>query len=215
MSHGAQSYSQSEEMIHSGTALLGVISMALGTPWLLLTASRNDVAWQVIGVCAFCFGALAMFVTSTLYHFAKAPRVKGILRRLDHSAIYVLIAGTYTPFLIGVVGGSLGRWLLVIVWGVAALGVGLKMWGALLHIPRLSTFLYLIIGWIGVIAARQLWSGLSVEQFSWLVAGGLTYTCGVPFYLWKRRSYAHGAWHLFVLGGVACHFMAIRSLIAG
>jgi hemolysin III len=209
------SYSDSEERVHSSTALLGVISMALGTPWLILTAARNNQAWQVIGVSAFCFGAMSMFITSTLYHFARAPHAKSILRRLDHSAIYLLIAGTYTPYAVGVVGGSLGWWLFAIVWGVAILGVTIKMWGALLRLPWLSTVLYLIIGWIGVIAAKQLWGGLSAPQFSWLVAGGLCYTGGVPFYLWKRQSYAHGAWHLFVLGGVACHFMAIRSLIAG
>jgi hemolysin III len=211
----AQSYSQAEEVVHTGTALVGVIAMALGTPWLILTAAHNDQTWQVVGVAAFCFGALSMFLTSTFYHFVRAPHTKAILRRLDHSAIYLLIAGTYTPYAIGVVGGSRGWWLFAIVWSVAILGVAIKMWGALLHLPWLSTLLYLIIGWIGVIAARQLWGGLSVTQFSWLVGGGLCYTAGVPFYLWKRRSYAHGAWHLFVLGGVACHFMAIRYLIAG
>jgi hemolysin III len=208
-----QSYSQSEEMVHSSTALFGVVAMVLGTPWMISTAARNDQAWQVVGVLAFCLSALSMFVTSTLYHFVRAPHAKAMLRRLDHSAIYILIAGTYTPFMIGVVGGPLGWWLLVTVWSVAILGVAMKMWGALLHIPILSTVLYLILGWIGMIAARQLWGGLSVNQFGWLVAGGLCYTAGVPFYLWKRRSYAHGAWHLFVLGGVACHFMAIRALI--
>jgi hemolysin III len=211
----AQSYSQAEEIVHTSTALIGVIAMALGTPWLILTAAHNEQTWQVVGVAAFCFGALSMFLTSTFYHFVRAPHTKAILRRLDHSAIYLLIAGTYTPYAIGVVGGSLGWWLFAIVWSVAILGVAIKMWGALLHLPWLSTLLYLIIGWIGVIAARQLWGGLSVTQFSWLVGGGLCYTAGVPFYLWKRRSYAHGAWHLFVLGGVACHFMAIRYLIAG
>jgi hemolysin III len=202
-------------MVHSGTAMIGIVAMVIGTPWLLLIATRNDKAWQVAGVLAFCLSALSMFVTSTLYHFTTEPRAKGILRRFDHSAIYLLIAGTYTPYAIGVVGGTLGWALLATLWSVAILGVVLKMWGALLHIPKLSTMLYLILGWIGIVVAKQLWGGLSVTQLSWLVAGGLCYTGGVPFYLWKRRSYAHGAWHLFVLGGVACHFMAIRSLIDG
>ena len=213
MSSAAQSYTQSEENIHWSTALLGVVAMTLGTPWMILTAVRNDRMWQVVGVTAFCLSALSMFVTSTLYHFARVPHTKAILRRLDHSAIYLLIAGTYTPLMIGVVGGSLGWWLLAIVWGIAIVGVGMKMSGSLLHIPMLSSILYLALGWLGVAAARQLWNGLSANEFAWLVAGGMTYTCGVPFYLWKRRSYAHGAWHLFVLGGVACHFMAIRALI--
>jgi hemolysin III len=207
------SYSRAEEVAHSFTAAIGVLAMLVGTPWLVVRAAQNGGAWRVLGVLAFGFGALMMFSTSTLYHAASRPAAKAWLRRLDHSAIYLLIAGTYTPLSIGVIGGTFGWVLFGIVWGVAIIGVGLKLSGSLLRIPLVSTLLYLLLGWIGVVAFGRLWHNLTSMQFGWMVAGGLCYTAGVPFYLWKRRSFAHAVWHLFVLGGVACHFVAISSLI--
>jgi hemolysin III len=212
--HTAESYSRAEEIAHSSTAAVGVAAMVLGIPWLVVRAAENSGAWRIVGALAFGCGALMMFITSTFYHAARRPGVKALLRRLDHSAIYLLIAGTYTPFTIGVVRGSLGWMLFGIVWGLALFGVVAKLSGNLLRIPLLSTLLYVVIGWIGVVAFRQLWHNLNATQFGWLVAGGLCYTGGVPFYLWKRRPYAHVVWHLFVLGGVACHFVAIFSLLS-
>ena len=209
----AEAYSRTEEIAHSFTAAVGVVAMLLGIPWMVWKAAENGGAWRVIGALAFGLGALMMFATSTLYHAARRPTMKAWLRRLDHSAIYLLIAGTYTPLTIGVIGGALGWTLLIIVWSLAVLGVVAKLSGSLLRIPLLSTVLYLVIGWIGVVAFRQLWYNLTPAQFGWMVAGGLCYTGGVPFYLWKRRSFAHVVWHLFVLAGVACHFVAISSLI--
>jgi hemolysin III len=209
----AESYSRAEEIAHSFTAAVGAGAMLLGVPWLVLRAAERGGAWRVVGALAFGFGALMMFSTSTLYHAARQPAAKAWLRRWDHSAIYLLIAGTYTPLTIGVIGGPLGWSLFGIVWGLAVVGVIAKLSGGLLRIPLLSTVLYLVIGWIGVVAFRQLWHNLTPMQFGWMVAGGLCYTGGVPFYLWKRRSFAHAIWHLFVLGGVACHFVAISSLI--
>jgi hemolysin III len=206
-------YSPGEEIAHSVTAALGVVAMLIGIPWLIALAAARGGAWRLAGAIAFGTGALMMFGTSTLYHAARRPEVKAVLRRLDHSAIYVLIAGTYTPFTIGVVRGSFGWTLLGVVWGLAILGVVAKMAGGLLRIPMLSTLLYVVIGWIGIVAFKQLSENLTSAQFAWVVAGGLCYTLGVPFYLWKRQPYAHAVWHLFVLGGVACHFVAIYSLI--
>ena len=187
----------------------------LGVPWLIITAAEGTGAWRVIGALAFSSGALMMFVTSTLYHAARRDRVKSVLRRLDHSAIYLLIAGTYTPFTIGVVRGWLGWTLFGVVWALAIIGVIVKLTGAMLRIPWASTLIYIVIGWIGLVACRQLWNNLTAAQFGWLVAGGLCYTAGVPFYLWKRQRYAHVVWHFFVLGGVACHFVAILMLVCG
>jgi hemolysin III len=211
----AESYSRDEEIAHSLTAAVGAGAMIVGIPWLVMKAVEQGGTWRVIGSLAFGCAALMMFATSTLYHAARRPATKAVLRRLDHSAIYLLIAGTYTPFTIGVVRGSFGWSLFGIVWGLAVFGVIAKMAGGMLRIPVLSTLLYVAIGWIGVVAFRQLWHNLSAAQFGWVVAGGLCYTGGVPFYLWKRRPYAHVIWHLFVLGGVACHFAAIASLISG
>ena len=187
--------------------------MLLGVPWLIITAAEGTGAWRVIGALAFSSGALMMFVTSTLYHAARRDRVKSVLRRLDHSAIYLLIAGTYTPFTIGVVRGWLGWTLFGVVWALAIIGVIVKLTGAMLRIPWASTLIYVVLGWIGLVACRQLWNNLTAAQFGWLAAGGLCYTAGVPFYLWKRQRYAHVVWHFFVLGGVACHFIAIFILV--
>jgi hemolysin III len=206
-------YSRAEELAHSLTASIGVAGMLLGIPWLVVKAAENSGAWRIVGALAFGCGSLMMFATSTLYHAARRPAVKAVLRRLDHSAIYLLIAGTYTPFTVGVIGGSLGWTLFGIVWGLAIVGVVTKLSGGMLRIPALSTLLYVVIGWIGVVAFRQLWHNLTATQFGWMAAGGLCYTLGVPFYLWKRQRYAHVVWHLFVLGGVACHFLAIFSLL--
>jgi hemolysin III len=206
-------YTPGEEIAHSITAALGVVAMLAGIPWLLTLAAARGGVWRIAGASAFGIGALAMFATSTLYHSARRPDVKALLRRLDHAAIYVLIAGTYTPFTIGVVRGSFGWTLLGIVWALAIFGVVAKLAGGMLRIPILSTLLYVVIGWIGVVAFKQLSANLTSGQFAWVVAGGLSYTLGVPFYLWKRQPYAHAVWHLFVLGGVACHFVAIFSLL--
>jgi len=195
------------------TAAIGVAATVIGVPWLIVTAALHGGAWRVLGAIAFGVGALLMFGTSTLYHSVRRPGLKAVLRKLDHSAIYILIAGTYTPFTIGVVRGSLGWSLFGIVWALAVFGVATKMAGGL-RIPLLSTVLYVLIGWIGVVAFKQLDANLTSAQFDWVVAGGLCYTAGVPFYLWKRRPYTHAVWHLFVLGGVACHFVAILSVIS-
>jgi hemolysin III len=212
--HAVEAYSRTEEIAHAFTAAIGVAAMLLGIPWLVVKAAENGGAWRVIGAVAFGCGGLMMFATSTLYHAARSPERKAWLRRLDHSAIYLLIAGTYTPFTIGVIRGSLGWTLFGIVWGLALLGVVAKLSGGMLRIPVLSTLLYVVIGWIGVVAFKQLWDNLTAVQFGWMVAGGLCYTGGVPFYLWKRRPYAHVVWHVFVLAGVACHFVAIASLLS-
>ncbi len=208
-------YSAREELAHTATAALGVAATLIGLPWLIVAAVVHGGAWRILGAVSFGVGALLMFGTSTLYHAARKPGVKAMLRRLDHSAIYLLIAGTYTPFTIGVVRGSLGWTLFGVVWGLAVLGTVMKMSGGGLRIPLLSTVLYLAIGWIGIIAVRELYVSLSALQLGWVIAGGLCYTLGVPFYLWKRRPYMHAVWHLFVLAGVACHFVAILSVVRG
>jgi hemolysin III len=206
-------YSPNEEILHSLTALIGVVAILIGTPWLVLSAAGRSHGWGAVGAAAFGLSALLMFSTSALYHSVRRPNAKAILRRLDHSAIYLLIAGTYAPFALGIIGGKLGWSLFIIVMTLAIVGVAIKLGGLLLNVPMLSTMLYLLMGWIGVIAFRQLWTALTAAQFGWLAAGGLAYTAGVPFYLWKRRSFAHVVWHLCILAGVACHFVAIKLLL--
>jgi len=153
--HTTEPYSRPEEIAHSLTAALGVTAMLLGIPWLVVRAAENAGAWRVIGALAFGCGGLLMFATSTLYHAVRRPAAKAVLRRLDHSAIYLLIAGTYTPLTIGVVRGSLGWSLFVIVWALAIVGVIVKLTGAMLRIPWASTLIYVLMGWSGLVACRS------------------------------------------------------------
>jgi hemolysin III len=208
------SYSRGEELAHCATHGLGVLASLAGIAWLLATAMANDAGpWRATGGVVFGASALLLFTTSVLYHGTTAPRLKPRLRLLDHSAIYVLIAGTYTPFALGVLDGGWGWTLFGLVWGLALAGIAAKLTIGF-RFPLASTLLYLAMGWIGVVAARPLMQSLTPAELSWIVAGGLVYTAGVPFYLWKKRPYAHAVWHLFVLGGVACHFFAVLSVMA-
>jgi len=207
-------YSRGEELAHWATHALGAVASLAGIAWLLATASANGAGpWRAIGGVVFGASALLLFTTSVLYHATTSPRLKPRLRLLDHSAIYVLIAGTYTPFALGVLDGGWGWTLFGLVWGLALAGIAAKLTLGF-RFPLASTLLYLAMGWIGVVAARPLMQSLTPTELTWIVAGGLVYTAGVPFYLWKRRPYAHAVWHLFVLGGVACHFVAVLSVMA-
>ena len=207
-------YTPGEEMVHCATHGLGIVLSAVAIVALLLVASANGAsAWRATGGVIFAASALLLFTTSVLYHATTAPALKPRLRLLDHSAIYVLIAGTYTPFALGVLGGAWGWTLFGLVWGLALLGIIAKTTlGFRFHVS--STLLYLAMGWIGVIAARPLLESLTRAEITWIVAGGLAYTLGVPFYLWKSRRYAHAVWHLFVLAGVICHFVAVLSVMS-
>jgi hemolysin III len=207
-------YTRGEEMAHVATHGLGIALSVAAIVVLLLGASASGAGpWRAAGGAIFGASALLLFTTSVLYHAVQSPRLKPRLRLLDHSAIYVLIAGSYTPFALGVLGGTWGWTLFGLVWGLAVLGVVAKTaLGFRFHLS--STLLYLAMGWIGVIAARPLLEALTRHELTWIVAGGLAYTLGVPFYLWKSRRYAHAVWHLFVLAGVACHFVAVLSVMA-
>jgi hemolysin III len=207
-------YSRGEELAHCATHGLGVVASLAGIPWLLAAAVANGASpWRASGGVIFGASALLLFTTSVLYHATTSPRLRPRLRLLDHSAIYVLIAGTYTPFALGVLGGAWGWTLFGLVWGLALAGIIAKTTLGF-RFPLASTLLYLAMGWIGVVAARPLMQSLSPSELAWIVAGGLAYTAGVPFYLWKGRRYTHAVWHLFVLAGVACHFVAVLSVMA-
>jgi len=207
-------YSRGEEIAHVATHAAGMALSVVAIVVLLLAAHSSGAgAWRAAGGVIFGASALLLFTTSVLYHAARSPRLKPRLRLLDHSAIYVLIAGSYTPFALGVLGGTWGWTLFGLVWGLAVLGVAAKtVLGFRFHLS--STLLYLAMGWIGVIAAKPLLEALTRHELTWLVAGGLAYTLGVPFYLWKGRRFTHAIWHVFVLAGVACHFVAVLSVMA-
>ncbi len=150
-----------------------------------------------------------LYLASTLYHAITQPRLKAILRALDHAAIYLLIAGTYTPITLGVLGGG-WRWgLFGLIWGLALAGLLFKALGGL-RFPHLSTVLYLAMGWVGVIAIHPLWVHMKAGGLIWLAAGGLAYTLGVVFFVLDEKvRYSHFVWHVFVLAGTSCHFFAV------
>ena len=207
-------YSRAEEVAHVATHGLGITASLAAIAWLAVAATTAGAGpWRLTGGLVFGVSALILFTTSVAYHSATSPRLKPRLRLLDHSAIYLLIAGTYTPFALGVLGGGWGWTLFGLVWGLALLGILAKTTlGFRFHVS--SVLLYLGMGWLGVIAARPLMQSLTTHELTWIVAGGLAYTAGVPFYMWKGRRFAHAIWHLFVLAGAACHFVAVLSVMA-
>ena len=210
MSSNTAPYSRSEELAHTLTAGLGIVACAVAIPWLAWVAAGDPL--RLAGAMAFGVTALAMFATSVIYHWERLPERKQRLRKLDHSAIYLLIAGTYTPFTLVAMQGAWGWSLFGVVWTLAVLGIVAKTTVGFRY-PRLSTLLYLGMGWLIVVAINPLRESLEPAEIAWIAAGGLLYTGGVPFYIWKSKRYTHAVWHLFVLGGVACHFAAVLSLV--
>ena len=176
-------------------------------PILIVAASGHGAA-AVVGATLFASTMAVLYLTSTLYHAWPAGVGKRRLQVLDHGAIYLLIAGTYTPFTLGVLRGAWGWTLFGLIWGLAVMGVGLKALGGVRY-RVFSLALYLGMGWLGLIAIKPLWQLLPTAGAVWLVAGGIAYTLGVPFYTARRLRYSHCVWHLFVLAGSACHFFAV------
>jgi hemolysin III len=210
VSTAAPPYTRPEELAHSLTAGLGIIACAIAIPCLVWVSFGDP--WRLTTGLIFGISALAMFVTSVIYHWARNPELKVRLRKLDHSAIYLLIAGTYTPFALVAMERTWGWTLFGVVWGIAVFGIIAKNTVGFRY-PKLSLALYLGMGWISMIGIKPLIEGLSGYELAWMLAGGLLYTGGVPFYVWKTKRYTHAVWHLFVLGGVACHFVAVLSVV--
>lgn len=203
-------YSRPEELAHSLTAGLGILACVVAIP-CLVWVSLGDPS-RLAAALIFGLSALAMFVTSVIYHHERDLERKVRLRKLDHAAIYLLIAGTYTPIALAM-GGAWGWMLFGAAWSLAAIGIIGKI-AVGFRYPRLSTLLYLGMGWVGMLAVQPMADSLSASELAWVVAGGVVYTAGVPFYVWKTRRYTHAVWHLFVLGGVACHFVAVLSVVS-
>jgi hemolysin III len=202
-----------EEIANSvshGAALLAAIA---AVPFLL-DATRHHGTANVVGASVFAATLVLLYLTSTLYHALPAGRAKRVFLKLDHGAIYVFIAGSYTPFTLGALGGPWGWTLFGLVWSLAALGVTLKAFDRLSH-PWLSTGLYLLMGWLVLIAVVPLVERVPMPGVALLVAGGLAYTVGVVFFMLDSRlRYAHAVWHSFVVAGTGCHFTAVLSYAA-
>ncbi|MFO7577094.1 MAG: hemolysin III family protein [Pelovirga sp.] len=208
MLQSPQRYSLGEEIANSITHGVGALLAIVGLAVLIIVSTSHGTVWHIASSSIFGTTLILLYLASTLYHSITAPRVKRLLRLLDHCAIYLLIAGTYTPFLLINLRGSWGWSLLGLVWGIALGGIILNL-TPLGKVRGLSLSLYLILGWIILIAIKPLLANLDPGGVSLLVAGGLAYTGGVIFYGWQQLPYNHAIWHLFVLAGSICHFFAI------
>lgn len=210
LDHHPQSFR--EEIANSLSHGVGFVAAFLATPFLVTDAARRGTAF-LTGVSVFAAAVLVLYLGSTLYHALPDGRAKRLFRIVDHCAIYLLIAGTYTPFTLGVLSGAWGWSLLVVVWSLAAIGITAEVTGGFSH-PGWSLALYLIMGWLVVVAIEPLSRHLPAAGLIWLVAGGLAYTVGVAFYAAKGLRFGHLVWHLFVLAGTFCHFTAVRYYAA-
>ena len=204
----APSYSRREETANQLTHAVGAGLGMVGLVLLVVAAHRHGDAWQVLSTAIFGAMLVLLYTASTLYHRFKAERTRHLLQKFDHAAIFLLIAGTYTPFVLVTLRGPWGWSLFGVVWGLAILGVTLKFWFAG-RFRLVSTLIYLLMGWLVLIALKPLLAALPAGGMKLLVAGGLCYTGGAVFYLWKRLPYHHAIWHLFVLAGSACHWAAV------
>ena len=206
--------SRGEELANSLSHGFGLIAALVASPFLVLHAVRQGDAGFMVGASIFAATMVLLYLASTLYHALPVGRAKRVFRVIEHSAIFLLIAGTYTPFTLGVLRGTWGWTLLGLVWGIAVTGVVLKALNRLTH-PILTTSLYLLMGWLIVIAAEPLSVRVPPSGLLWLVAGGLAYTLGVIFFaLDSRLRYGHFIWHLFVMAGTACHYFAVLGYAA-
>lgn len=200
--------SRREEVANSVSHGLGFVLAVAGAPLLIATAIRRGTVADVVAVSVFAASMALLYLSSTIYHALPPGRTKNAFHVLDHAAIYLLIAGTYTPFTLGVLKGGWGWTLFGLVWGLAALGVLLKVFAGI-RWHGISTAVYVGMGWLIIIAAKPLWDSLPLAGLMWLFGGGVAYTSGVYFYLKKNMRYGHLVWHLFVVAGTGCHFVAI------
>ena len=182
-------------------------------PVLIVAAVWRGGAAAIVGASVFAATVVVLYSASTLYHALPESRAKRVFRVLDHGAIYLLIAGTYTPFTLGVLRGAWGWTLFGLVWGLALAGVVLKGAGGVRY-PVLSTGLYLAMGWLVLIAVKPMWDRVPMWGLFWLLAGGMAYTVGVAFFAAERVRYGHFVWHLFVIVGTVCHFIAVLRYAA-
>ncbi|HSV53899.1 MAG TPA: hemolysin III family protein [Burkholderiaceae bacterium] len=202
-----------EEIANSVSHGVALLAALAGAPFLLLAVSNSGAA-NIAGAAVFAATMVLLYFTSTLYHALAPGRAKRVFLKLDHGAIYLFIAGSYTPFALGALGGPWGWTLFGLVWSMAAIGVTLKAFDRLSH-PWASTGLYLAMGWLVLIAAVPLVERVPAGGVMLLVAGGLAYTAGVVFFLLDSRvRYAHTVWHAFVAAGTGFHFFAVLGYAA-
>lgn len=201
------------ERFNSISHLVGACLAVAGTAVLVTMAGRLGDPWKIVGFSVYGAMLIALYVFSTLYHSLRG-RAKDVLRKFDHCSIYLLIAGSYTPFALVSLRGPWGWSLLGVIWGLALVGIAQELWLAR-GVRVVSMVIYLAMGWLALVAVWPLWLALSPAGFGWLLAGGLCYTVGIAFYALDRKlRHGHGVWHLFVMAGSTCHFIAVLLHVA-
>jgi hemolysin III len=203
-----------EEIANSLSHGLGLVAAVVSAPILIVTTAQTGKAANIIAACIFAATMVLLYCASTVYHAVPHKRAKALFRKLDHGAIYLMIAGTYTPFTLGALNGPWGWTLFGLVWSLAGVGVTLKAFDRLAH-PTASLGLYLLMGWLCVIAIGPLVDRIPIPGLLLLAAGGIAYMAGVAFFAADSRvRYGHFIWHLFVLTGTSCHFFAVLGYSA-
>lgn len=200
------------EVASAVTHGIGLVASVVGGTALLVLAAGSADAWRIVSTALFCTTLVLLYAASTLYHAARSGHLRARLKLLDHCAIYLLIAGSYTPFALVGLRGGWGWSLFGVVWGLAVVGIVFKI----LFIGRfhyLSTAAYVAMGWMALVAAPAMVRYLEPVTLAWLVAGGVVYTAGTWFYHNRRLRWGHPIWHLFVIGGSVCHGIAVATLL--
>ena len=201
------------ERFNSISHLVGAALALAGSSLLIVVAARLGDPWKIVSFSIYGVMLVTLYLFSTLYHSVRGP-AKDVLRKFDHCSIYLLIAGSYTPFALVSLRGAWGWSLLVVVWSLGLLGMVQEIWFAK-GARVLSLVIYVLMGWMALVAVEPLWQALKPAGFAWLVAGGLFYTVGIIFYATDHKvRHGHGLWHLFVLAGSICHFLTVLLYVA-
>jgi len=208
MTNSTSEYTVLEEVFHAITHGVGVLLSIFGLSWMLYLSIGAEDPWRVVASSIYGATLIMLFLASTAYHSMYASRHREIFKLLDHCAIYLLIAGTYTPFLLVAMRNNTGWWLFGTIWALATAGIIKKLWFRHRY-PKIALASYLAMGWLAVIAAPQMAEAIGPNGMAWLVAGGVLYSVGAIFYVAKKIPFNHTVWHLFVLGGGVCHFLSI------
>jgi hemolysin III len=201
-----------EEIANAISHGVGFLAAAIGGPFLIYVAVKKGEPISIVSAAVFISSVLLLYLASTLYHCLPRNTAKRVFQVFDHIGIFLLIAGTYTPFAFGVLRGTLGWIVFGVIWGIALLGIVTKVVPRLHH-EKVSLALYLGMGWLSILIIRPLWQHLPLSGFIWLIAGGVAYTAGTYFYAADKMRYGHFIWHLFTIAGTTCHFLAILCMM--
>ena len=203
-----------EEAVNVLTCSVGVLLSVAGLVFLVAPAAAQGDAWQVVSFSVYGASLILRYMASALYHAIQTPRLKRLFEIFDQSAIYLLIAGTYTPFTLVAIRSAMGWSMFGVIWGLALAGIVVTWLFPTEKLRLFSSLSYLVMGWLIVIGAGPLTAKLPPAGIFWLTAGGVLYSAGVPIFFFKRKRFAHTVWHLFVLGGSICHYVAVRFYVA-